>query len=234
VFQSLLSYISRPLCILVQPTSLLYFQCQVYRRKLLLGSKTWAPTFQYLKARLLLSPPLFRNACMLYTLACVSTISVSRSPASISWSSDLNRSIDARMCSICGTSPEATVPDDYGQLDEVQDEVGGRGRRSGRSSQGPLDQLRDYCGPHGCYPCSRCTTRFQLALLSSVGFCISFGIRCNMGLAVLQMTSNATRWTLAPIVNSIHQNLTFAMVRTSTFNSSQRNKTMNFSTNLFW
>jgi len=120
------------------------------------------------------------------------------------------------MCtrSICRPSPEATVPDDYGQLDEVQDELGGREPRGGRS-QGPLDQLRDYCGPHGCYPCSRCTTRFQLALLSSIGFCISFGIRCNMGLAVLQMTSNATRWTLEPIVNSIHQNITYAMVRIS-------------------
>ena len=104
------------------------------------------------------------------------------------------------------------MPDDYGQLDELPDELGGRGRRGGRS-QGPLDQIRDYCGPHGCYPCSRCTTRFQLAILSSVGFCISFGIRCNMGLAVLQMTSNATRWTLAPIVKSIHPNLTIAMVR---------------------
>jgi len=77
---------------------------------------------------------------------------------------------------------------------------------------GPLDRLRDACGPHGFYPCSRCTTRFQLAVLSSVGFCISFGIRCNMGLAVLQMTSNATRWTLAPIMGSIHPNLTVAMV----------------------
>jgi len=125
------------------------------------------------------------------------------------------------MCSICRPSPEASVPDDYGQLDEVPDEVGSRGRRGGRS-QGPLDQLRDYCGPHGCYPCSRCTTRFQLALLSSVGFCISFGIRCNMGLAVLQMTSNATRWTLAPIMKSIHPNLTIAMVRLLKFSWHQQ------------
>ena len=116
-------------------------------------------------------------------------------------------------CSVFRPRPETSVPDDYGQLDEVAEETGGRGRRS----QGPLDQLRDHCGPHGCYPCSRCTTRFQLAVLSSIGFCISFGIRCNMGLAVLQMTSNATRWTLAPIVNSIHPNLTVAMVGAGAF-----------------
>jgi len=114
------------------------------------------------------------------------------------------------MHSMCRLSPEASVPDDYGQLDEVPDEQGGP--KTGGRNLGPVDQLRDFCGPHGCYPCSRCTTRFQLALLSSAGFCISFGIRCNMGLAVLQMTSNATRWTLAPIVSSMHPNLTIAMV----------------------
>ncbi|ESO03761.1 hypothetical protein HELRODRAFT_173462 [Helobdella robusta] len=35
-------------------------------------------------------------------------------------------------------------------------------------------------------------SKFVLALLSSIGFCISFGIRCNMGVAVLQMTRNHT------------------------------------------
>jgi len=31
-----------------------------------------------------------------------------------------------------------------------------------------------------------------MALLSSVGFLISFGIRCNMGVAIVQMTRNET------------------------------------------
>ncbi|KAI8783497.1 vesicular glutamate transporter, partial [Biomphalaria glabrata] len=35
--------------------------------------------------------------------------------------------------------------------------------------------------------------RYQIALLSSVGFLLSFGIRCNMGVAVLDMTKNSTR-----------------------------------------
>lgn len=31
--------------------------------------------------------------------------------------------------------------------------------------------------------------RFQIALLSSIGFLISFGIRCNLGVAIIKMTS---------------------------------------------
>ncbi|ELU12188.1 hypothetical protein CAPTEDRAFT_177109 [Capitella teleta] len=41
-------------------------------------------------------------------------------------------------------------------------------------------------------PC-HCSTRLSIALLSSIGFMISFGIRCNMGVAVIQMTSNETK-----------------------------------------
>ncbi|KAH9488856.1 hypothetical protein Btru_059285, partial [Bulinus truncatus] len=48
--------------------------------------------------------------------------------------------------------------------------------------------------PRSC-PCFRCNVakRYQIALLSSVGFLLSFGIRCNMGVAVLDMTKNSTR-----------------------------------------
>ena len=35
--------------------------------------------------------------------------------------------------------------------------------------------------------------RYTIALMSSLGFLISFGIRCNMGVAIIQMTSNKTR-----------------------------------------
>ena len=38
-----------------------------------------------------------------------------------------------------------------------------------------------------------CARRYQIALLSSVGFLLSFGIRCNMGVAVLEMTKNETK-----------------------------------------
>ena len=34
--------------------------------------------------------------------------------------------------------------------------------------------------------------RYQTAFLSSLGFLISFGIRCNMGVSVVAMTHNET------------------------------------------
>ena len=40
-------------------------------------------------------------------------------------------------------------------------------------------------------PCE-VTKRYTIAMMSSLGFLISFGIRCNMGVAILQMTSNKT------------------------------------------
>ena len=40
-------------------------------------------------------------------------------------------------------------------------------------------------------PCEM-SKRYTLAALSSIGFLISFGIRCNMGVAIIQMTSNKT------------------------------------------
>lgn len=41
--------------------------------------------------------------------------------------------------------------------------------------------------------CSCCDSvfskRYQIAILSSIGFLISFGIRCNLGVAIIKMTS---------------------------------------------
>lgn len=41
-----------------------------------------------------------------------------------------------------------------------------------------------------CFP--DLSKRYTIALLSSVGFLISFGIRCNMGVAIVEMISNKT------------------------------------------
>lgn len=38
----------------------------------------------------------------------------------------------------------------------------------------------------------KCPQRYAIAFLSSVGFIISFGIRCNMGVAIVTMTKNGT------------------------------------------
>lgn len=41
-------------------------------------------------------------------------------------------------------------------------------------------------------PCYNMSKRYQIAFLSSLGFLISFGIRCNMGVAVVVMVHNQT------------------------------------------
>nr|CAG4643163.1 EOG090X04X8 [Ilyocryptus agilis] len=54
----------------------------------------------------------------------------------------------------------------------------------------PLRKIDQYLRPD-C-PCCNMTKRYTIALLASIGFLISFGIRCNMGVAVVQMISNNT------------------------------------------
>lgn len=45
--------------------------------------------------------------------------------------------------------------------------------------------------PCTCCRCN-CAKRYLVAILSSIGFVISFGIRCNMGVAIVTMVKNAT------------------------------------------
>ena len=57
-------------------------------------------------------------------------------------------------------------------------------------------QLHDPCAPF-CSWCDRhmpcaCPARYVVAFMSSLGFLISFGIRCNMGVAIVKMTANDT------------------------------------------
>ncbi|KAL7636796.1 UNVERIFIED_CONTAM: hypothetical protein RMT77_012552 [Armadillidium vulgare] len=54
----------------------------------------------------------------------------------------------------------------------------------------PLRKI-DQILPPDC-PCCNITKRFTMAILASIGFLISFGIRCNMGVAVVEMTANSS------------------------------------------
>lgn len=40
--------------------------------------------------------------------------------------------------------------------------------------------------------CAGLPKRYILAILSGLGFCISFGIRCNLGVAIVEMVNNNT------------------------------------------
>lgn len=40
--------------------------------------------------------------------------------------------------------------------------------------------------------CGGLPKRYILAILSGLGFCISFGIRCNLGVAIVEMVNNNT------------------------------------------
>ncbi|XP_001603704.2 vesicular glutamate transporter 1 [Nasonia vitripennis] len=81
------------------------------------------------------------------------------------------------------------------------------GERGGLSRQGTLDSLPEperpplrhidtYCMPE----CPCLSKRYTIALLACIGFIISFGMRCNMGMAKLKMSNdseNVFNWTIA-------------------------------------
>lgn len=51
--------------------------------------------------------------------------------------------------------------------------------------------LSKYMEPN-CPCCRNMSKRYTVAVLSSIGFLISFGIRCNLGIAIVEMVSNTT------------------------------------------
>lgn len=111
------------------------------------------------------------------------------------WSCSLSSSSASN---VIGSRDEKKVVDDDNH-DEAADRQGGEladGIAHGRGG-GPNAFDRACLSCHRCCgPCYICSSRFQLALLSAIGFCISFGIRCNF----LQMTSAATRYAVGPLL----------------------------------
>ncbi|KAI0213836.1 hypothetical protein LSAT2_001087 [Lamellibrachia satsuma] len=80
---------------------------------------------------------------------------------------------------------EKDVIRNYDELEEDYDESG---RETG-DGQRPTRTAVDRC-LMGC-PCQP-STRFVVALFASFGLLISFGLRCNIAVAVVQMTTNRT------------------------------------------
>ncbi|KFM59617.1 Vesicular glutamate transporter 1, partial [Stegodyphus mimosarum] len=50
----------------------------------------------------------------------------------------------------------------------------------------------DKCMDKHCYWLSSMPKRYVISILSSIGFLISFGIRCNLGVAIVAMVTNTT------------------------------------------
>ena len=86
---------------------------------------------------------------------------------------------------------------DYGEL--VDDEADGyEAPNSQKMSSGPKKSYDSYVPSPllpliSLLPCYNMSKRYQIAFMSSLGFLISFGIRCNMGLAVVVMVHNQTK-----------------------------------------
>lgn len=98
---------------------------------------------------------------------------------------------------------------DYGELVDELDYPGGLDDGSGGAGPGGggggpggggVREVRHKKNPNSyvplpfvsSLPCYNMSKRYQIAFLSSLGFLISFGIRCNMGVAVVVMVHNKT------------------------------------------
>ncbi|KAL8624724.1 hypothetical protein ACOMHN_002419 [Nucella lapillus] len=78
----------------------------------------------------------------------------------------------------------------YEELEEASSDEG----PDGDHCRHPRPDTCRHPRPDLCTPCqARCAGRYQVAVLSGVGFLLSFGIRCNLGVAVLAMTRSASR-----------------------------------------
>ncbi len=87
---------------------------------------------------------------------------------------------------------------EYGELVDEADYPSGYNASSGSgigSSKGPTKSPNSYIQSplFTLFPFLNMSKRYQIAFLSSLGFLISFGIRCNMGVAVVVMVHNQTK-----------------------------------------
>ena len=94
---------------------------------------------------------------------------------------------------------------EYGELVDEADYPSGLGATDGSSRannsvsgggshKSPNSYVQSRFAPVlAIFPCFNMSKRYQIAFLSSLGFLISFGIRCNMGVAVVVMVHNQTK-----------------------------------------
>lgn len=57
---------------------------------------------------------------------------------------------------------------------------------------GEQAKLLEHSPSGGQCPCPSMPIRYEIAILASIGFLLSFGLRCNLGASVVDMTHNQT------------------------------------------
>ncbi len=78
---------------------------------------------------------------------------------------------------------------EYGEL--IEDDMDENNNKMGKTKgtkKSPDSYVPSRLG--GIFPCLNMSKRYQIAFLSSLGFLISFGIRCNMGVAIVVMVNS--------------------------------------------
>ena len=83
------------------------------------------------------------------------------------------------------------------EYDELVDEVDyptGLNNENNINKKNPNSYVQSrFLSLFSILPCFNMSKRYQIAFMSSLGFLISFGIRCNMGVAVIVMAHNQTK-----------------------------------------
>ena len=87
---------------------------------------------------------------------------------------------------------------EYGELVDEAEYPGGYSADESSKASGRTKSANSYVPSPlqpviSMLPCYNMSKRYQIAFLSSLGFLISFGIRCNMGVAVVVMVHNQTK-----------------------------------------
>lgn len=79
---------------------------------------------------------------------------------------------------------------EYGELVDDTEDGFDQSNQSRTSKKSPNSFVPSRFGSAlSIFPCFNMTKRYQIAFLSSLGFLISFGIRCNMGVAIVVMVN---------------------------------------------
>ncbi|CAI5763537.1 Hypothetical predicted protein [Podarcis lilfordi] len=79
----------------------------------------------------------------------------------------------------------------------------------------PLEQPEKKAPLCDC-TCFGLPRRYIIAIMSGLGFCISFGIRCNLGVAIVDMVNNSTIHRGGKVIKEVRERETLRQFSSST------------------